>query len=408
MRVLMDASTANMGGARTHLRHLLQSLPHEASPDDSFVILVPHGASAPLQLLLREHTTTSFRLQEQIQLLEIPRFRGGLLQQFEARTRVIPEIALSVKADVLFSSTGYGVWNRPCPELLHLPNAGYFCPLYEQRALALRAKNTKLYFRRVLSLLSIRHTDFVMFLSESLKCDVERHLSLRHKRSAVVHYGVDTSVFSQASETPPTLAPQIKAWKEQGYQILLHVSSYALQKNMEVVLEALPVLQTMGHKVKWVTTLSREKTGEKELYDRFLKRTEELGLSEVIVSSGYLEHRELAWLYNNADAFVFPSHTESFGQPLVEAMAASLPVVASDRPVHHELGSDAFCYFDTFDALSCAQALHRVLSDPMLVERMKQRSTQRSRLFSWRMYTRRLLELLHEVASKPTSWHQAA
>ncbi len=402
MRALIDASTANMGGARTHLRHLVRYLPEAVESHDTIILLVPKGLTKDLQAWLAPHNEQSFRFQEQIQIHELS--SGSLFQQLDNRVRVIPQLARTYQADVLFSTTGYGSWNRSCPEVLHLPNAGYFCPIYERRARKIRSNNAKLYFRRALSLLSIKNTDFLLFLSESLERDVERYLSLEDKRSAVLHYGVDQELFGgKVPLTPPAMAGEIQRWKGEGYRILLHVSTYALQKNVETFLESIPRLLQKGHKLKWVTTLSRDKTSEKAAFDQFMQRVQELGLSDVYVSTGYLQHSELAWLYQNSDAFVFPSHTESFGQPLVEAMAAGLPVVASDRPVHHELGGEIFTYFKTFDAHDCARAVGEVLDTQSPSREWLERSQQRAALFSWPSYVRRVVELLRDVAQHSVS-----
>jgi glycosyltransferase involved in cell wall biosynthesis len=190
----------------------------------------------------------------------------------------------------------------------------------------------------------------------------------------------------------------MSAWRSQGIRVLLNVSTYAIHKNIETVVEALPTLKRRGSQVKFVNTMSREQTSDKTEYDALARRASELGLSKTIVEAGYLPHDQIHHLYRNADVFVFPSFTESFGHPLVEAMAAGLPVVASDTAVNRELCEDAALYFDVFDPGHLADRIASVFHDAEDQDLLSTRSLQRSHAFSWRTYVERLLALFDNLA----------
>lgn len=396
MRVLINAATANMGGALNYITHLVKELSHRDS-DDAFFVLAP----PPTVALLHEILARAPHPQS-IQLITSNQKGSSPLKSLWKNLREVSNLAKTHRCDVLFSSTGFGTWWSPCPEVLLVRNAAYFCPYYQKYSLQQGASSWSLFPRRWLSLMSIRSADTILFPSDSIQQEVQNYISLRKKKTRVLHYGFAHETFLKES-TPPPILNEIERWKKEGYQILLHVSSYAIHKNIEVVLEALPEVRNSGIKLKWLTTLSREKTGDKELYDKFFERVKELGLSDCLVTSGHLQHKQLNALYRSADAFVFPSFTESFGQPLVEAMASSLPVIASDRPVHRELGQEAFEYFHTFDPKDCAQSLIKVLKNPKLQEDMSSRSSLRSKYFSWSKYTNSLLETLQAAAASQTN-----
>jgi len=396
MRILIDASTANMGGARNYLRHLLRELPHVA-PHDHFALIIPEDIQDILLDDLHQAIQQTSATSGMVCFYPCPAYGAGLLAQLRLRLQWIPQVARRFRADILFSSTGFGTWNSPCPEVLLVRNAAYFCPIYEEQARRFGQNNLNLYIRRCLSTLSIQAAHTVLFPSESIRREVLLHTSLAQKPTHVLHYGVDLSAFSIHDPPQPAIADKIQRWKDQGYKLLLHVSSYATHKNIEVVLEALPAVLRAGHKIKWLTTLSREKTGDKPQYDAFFQRAQSLGLCEIIESSGHLRHEELIWLYRHADLFVFPSYTESFGQPLIEAMAAGLPIVASDRPVHRELGGDAVLYFDTFDPEDCARQILHALASQGATTDWRARSKQQAARYAWRAYARQLVDLLHSV-----------
>jgi glycosyltransferase involved in cell wall biosynthesis len=145
--------------------------------------------------------------------------------------------------------------------------------------------------------------------------------------------------------------------------MLLNVSSYAVHKNLETVVEALPELRERDPRVKLVTTTSRSHTTNVEEYDVLKRRARELNVDDAWIEIGYLPHSNLLELYQAADVFVFPSLTESFGLPMVEAMAAGLPIVAAGTDVNREVCGAAGHYFETFEAIDCARSIHDVLEE---------------------------------------------
>lgn len=112
---------------------------------------------------------------------------------------------------------------------------------------------------------------------------------------------------------------------------------------------------------------------------------------DIIIRHG-LEHRvtllpqisddDLRVAYAGAAGFVFPSLAEGFGLPLLEAMGAGAPVLASDIAVFHEVAADAALFFDPHSADSLAESLRQSL-DPAQRERLIARGRERIKAFSW-------------------------
>jgi len=63
-----------------------------------------------------------------------------------------------------------------------------------------------------------------------------------------------------------------------------------------------------------------------------------------------LDDAELVYCYKNSKALVFPSYVEGFGLPIIEAQHYQLPVLASDTPIHREVGGGSVIYFDLADS----------------------------------------------------------
>lgn len=102
------------------------------------------------------------------------------------------------------------------------------------------------------------------------------------------------------------------------------------------------------------------------------------------VHLGYLPDADIPGLLRAATVLVFPSHLEGFGLPLLEGMAAGVPVLASDIPPFVEVGGSAPQYFDPNSSATLADALRRILRSSDLRLEMSALGQAQSRLFTWR------------------------
>ena len=103
-------------------------------------------------------------------------------------------------------------------------------------------------------------------------------------------------------------------------------------------------------------------------------------------------HEELARWYRGATALVFPSFHETFGFPIVEAMASGCPVIASDVTACPEVAGDAALLVNPHSVVEIAEAMRRV-QDAELRGMLRERGLARARQFSWRATAERYLEL---------------
>jgi len=117
--------------------------------------------------------------------------------------------------------------------------------------------------------------------------------------------------------------------------------------------------------------------------------------SERIVQLDYVADDELEALYALADCVALPTRAEGYGLPVLEAMQRGTPVACSDLPVLREIGRAAPVYFDPDDAASAAAAIERVLADPALAARGRERAAQ----FSWPRAAERHLEIYARCTS---------
>jgi len=126
-------------------------------------------------------------------------------------------------------------------------------------------------------------------------------------------------------------------------------------------------------------------------------RPEDMARDPDVVFRGNVTDAEKLELLDRASVLVCPSLYEGFGLPPLEAMARGCPVVISSTGSLPEVGGDAARYVDPLDASAMAAAIHEVLTDARLRERMIDRGYRRARRFSWEASARQHVSLFEEV-----------
>lgn len=109
---------------------------------------------------------------------------------------------------------------------------------------------------------------------------------------------------------------------------------------------------------------------------------------------------ELARLYSKATAFLFPSHYEGFGLPVLEAMQCGAPVVASRDAAVTEVAADAATLLDATDVRGWSETMKTALSDEPWRAAMRQRGFARARSFSWERTARLTREVYAEAIAR--------
>lgn len=121
-------------------------------------------------------------------------------------------------------------------------------------------------------------------------------------------------------------------------------------------------------------------------------------LLEDIVSLGYLSQNTLSYLYRRATAFLYPSLRESFGIPIVEAMASRCPVITSNVTSMPEIAEGAALEVNPENVNEIARAMHRMETDGSLRERLALAGSERALDFDWRSSAREYVRIYEEIS----------
>ncbi len=389
MKVLVNAVSAKLGGAATYVRNLARSLDSLAAHEDRFVLVVPPDRA-------REIAVES----ERVRILESRAASGSYARRWWWDQVTLRRLVAQERPEVLFSSANFGMIACPCPQALLVRIPIYFSPEYCEHVLpgktaAFRAETA---LRRWLVCRSAGHADCVVTPSDAMLADLLRYARIPESRTRVIPYGVPRARLSTVTLPPPPAAQPDRTLR------VLWVSHYADHKDLATLLRAVSFLRERGRtNIELALTLESPRHGSQRGQHTEMPPAERqllTGLGDSVRYLGVLPYEEIWEAYRLADIFVFPSLCESFGHPLVEAMAAGLPVIASGIPIHREICGDAAQYFPPRDAEALAAALERLAGDATLCAQMTRRGAARVRNFLWEDHVLRLLELLRELSAQ--------
>lgn len=153
------------------------------------------------------------------------------------------------------------------------------------------------------------------------------------------------------------------------------VSRYYPHKNHQFLIEVAQLMRNKGNSFILYVTLDPCIPG----VDEFMQECQARSLQ--IQNLGELGQDKLIQVYRNADAAIFPSKAETFGNPLIEAMRFSLPVIAPNKEYARSILSNAGCYYSENDAKSCYEVFSKLRQDNFFYSKACERSFVRGSSF---------------------------
>jgi glycosyltransferase involved in cell wall biosynthesis len=127
-----------------------------------------------------------------------------------------------------------------------------------------------------------------------------------------------------------------------------------------------------------------------------LKYLEKAGMAEFINRihfPGYINNIDMPALLSMAEFYLYPSKRESFGIPIIEAMACGTPVITSNTASMPEVGGDAALFADPFSMNDLKEKILLMAKDDKLREELIKKGLARAEKFSWEESAKSLLEL---------------
>lgn len=216
--------------------------------------------------------------------------------------------------------------------------------------------------------------------SQSVKDDVAAFADIAPEKITVTYEAAD--LIHEA----PTPLPDLTNKK-----FIMYLGRPTPHKNLDRLVMAFKELKAFRPHLVLVLA------GKKDiLYERTATKILESHIPDVVFTD-FVSDGQLRWLYENCAAYVFPSLSEGFGLPGLEAMQHGAPVVSSNATCLPEIYGEAAHYFDPLDIQAMSDAINEVLTDQTLRERLIIAGKARVLRYSWQTMAKQTLDIYKNV-----------
>jgi glycosyltransferase involved in cell wall biosynthesis len=238
---------------------------------------------------------------------------------------------------------------------------------------------------------SARLAEAIIINSESLRSEVHRYLDVEDRKLKLIYEAVDHELFHPGDRD--LARSQVAAYGVTKPYVLF-VSSLWPYKNCDGLLRAWARARAdLGDRQLAVVGAGRD-----EKYLASLQAlVAELGIADDVVFVGGVRLEETVSFYRGADVFVYPSLNETFGLPILEAMACGCPVVTSDTSAMPETAGGAAILADPKDPESIARAIIEAAKPDG--DRLRNLGLKRAAEFTWGATGASTLDVYREVAA---------
>lgn len=219
----------------------------------------------------------------------------------------------------------------------------------------------------------------VVCISNYIKADVQKYLKLNHKPVSVIYNGYSMNEYKE--NIPLPFKP--------NSEFLFTIGAIHPKKNLHVLCALL-----LNNNYQLIIA----GTGNENYKNEIISAARKIGVENRLNFIGSVSEDQKVWYYKNCKAFLFPSLSEGFGIPVIEAFSVGKPVFLSNRTCLPEIGSKHAYYFENFEPEYMRKVFDENImqaDDSTLIEdRIKYAHT-----FSWQKMASKYLDLYRELSA---------
>lgn len=241
----------------------------------------------------------------------------------------------------------------------------------------------KLVFRK-----AVKGAIKILVPSKAIKEELSKAYNLPESKIVVTHEGVDDK-FQKSKLENRNKNEILEKYKIQK-PFILYVGSVYPHKNIEGLIQSIKLLnntQQLGLVISCARNI---------FWERINKKIKELEAEKFVNLVGFIPDEELTVLYDQAETFVFPTLSEGFGLPGLEAMGVGCPVVCSDIPVLWEIYGEAAVYFNPLNISDMAKKIKEVVGDKNTREILIKKGNEQIKKYSWSKMAQQTLRVYQE------------
>jgi len=225
---------------------------------------------------------------------------------------------------------------------------------------------------------NLKRADHIIVVSSQTKEEMEYFYPFtKSKTVSIIHLAQNLPLQSQ-------IVPHLPA------KFILFVGERGAYKNFEVVLNAFKILVQKEPGLNLVCCGGQN-----------FSKSEKLQFKGADVSKQVLHFKlndaQLKYVYEKAEAFIYPSLSEGFGIPVLEAMSCQTPTLLSNIPIFKEVADKAALFFEPHNAQELAQQIEIIRTNTLVQTELKELASQRIKLFSWEKHISKTYQVYNSL-----------
>ncbi len=233
----------------------------------------------------------------------------------------------------------------------------------------------------------------VFTVSDYVKEEIIDEFHLRPDKVVTTYNAIDER-FSRSQKA--TIEAALRKYKISSPYIL-SVGQWRSHKNLPRLVEAFEILK----KQKIFSDLKLVFVGREDpKYPQLPDLIKERNLTKSVRFTDFVSDDDLPAIYSGAGVFCFPSLSEGFGLPGLEAQACGTPVASSDRTCMPEIYADGAVYFNPEDSHDMSEKLALILSDANVSKKISDNGLKNAKRFTWEQTAKKTLEVYREILYK--------
>jgi glycosyltransferase involved in cell wall biosynthesis len=356
-----------VGGTQTYATSLMSALAAIDRENDYLVFVNQEAANLPIE------GGPNFRR-------IVCGVRGGRRSvRYAWEQTVLPFKLFSYGLDVVHSLGYVGPILCPCPHVVTIPDLNY---LRDHGMSTVRRATLRVFVGRVAAT-----AEHILTISDSSRDEIVARLEVPPARITVTHLA------GRVQNRAPIDANRSSIGERYGVRApyVVAFSSASPHKNI-------PRLVAAFSRVAPFVPHSLVLIGHVPSNGEVQRAIAQCGVSDRVVSTGYIADSDVMPLLGGAELFVFPSLYEGFGMPLLDAQSAGVPVACSRAGSLPEVAGQGAAFFDPGSIEEMSTIIRAHLADPQLRASLVRMGTANVRRFSWERTARQTLEVYKLVS----------
>lgn len=232
----------------------------------------------------------------------------------------------------------------------------------------------------VVNYVAASNADAVITISNFVKNDILNHFKIKPDKITVTYNSADMII--DKSEPVNNLLNK---------KFIMYVGRHQPHKNLDRLIEAHQKLLEKNPNL--VLAIAGKKDAVTEILENKIKEKD----YKNVLFTGFVSEGQLRWMYENCEAYIFPSLSEGFGLPGLEAMVHGAPVISSSATCLPEVYGDAAVYFDPLNVDDMSDKINSVINSSELKKDLVAKGKTQASKYSWQRMAEQTLAVYKKV-----------